>query len=314
MIVIRWIAIALIALIAVIAVIHLQQMNRAYERIAGNSKIITAPFGSIEFLTSGTGPPVLVIHGSGGGFDQGALIASAVIGDGFRWIAPSRFGYLRSTLPEGATFESQADAYAYLLDDLGIQRISIVALSQGGPSALFFALKYPNRIDSLVLISCGVASSSDAKQAQANNSGDMLKTIFKYDFVYWAVSTALRKQLMKLMGATDAVIAKLTPEQLRIMNQVIDSMNPVAPRSAGVTLDNSAAMPNEKIAAIHAPTLIFHAVDDTLQLYRNAEFAAATISGAKLRRFENGGHLIIAVEQPRIQNETRDFLLANAKK
>jgi 2-hydroxy-6-oxonona-2,4-dienedioate hydrolase len=312
--VLRWIAIMPIALVIVVAVIHVQRMSRAYDRITGNSNIIPAPSGSIEFGESGTGPHVLVIHGSGGGYDQGVLIATTVVGDGFRWIAPSRFGYLRSTLPEGATFESQADAYAHLLDQLGIQRISIVALSQGGPSALFFSLKYPDRVDSLVLISCGVASSSDANQSQANHSGDMLKTIFKYDFVYWTVSTALRKQLMKLMGANDEVIAKLTPEQLRIMDQVIDLMNPVAPRSAGVTLDNSAAMPNEKIAAIRAPTLIFHAADDTLQLYRNAEFAAATIPGAKLRRFENGGHLIIAVEQARIQSETRDFILANARK
>jgi pimeloyl-ACP methyl ester carboxylesterase len=157
----------------------------------------------IEYVQGGSGTRVLVVHGSGGGFDQGALIASAVIGDGFRWIAPSRYGYLRSTLPSGATFETQADAYARLLDHLGIRQTAVVALSQGGPSALFFALKYPERVQSLVLLSCGVASSSDAQQAEANRSGDLLKMIFKYDFAYWGVSTALRKPLMNLMGASD---------------------------------------------------------------------------------------------------------------
>lgn len=314
MAVLRWIAIALLAMVIVTAAAHLRQIGRAYERIAGNSKVIVLPTGDIEFVESGSGPPVLVVHGSGGGYDQGALIASAVIGEDFHWIAPSRFGYLRSTLPEGATFEVQADAYAGLLDHLGIQRTAVVALSQGGPSALLFALKYPERVHSLVLISCGVSSSSDGKQAQANIAGDSLKAIFKYDLVYWVVSTALRNQLLKLMGANEEVIARLTPDQLRVVDQIIDFMNPVAPRSTGVALDNRAAMPNERIAAIRAPTLIFHATDDTLQLYRNAEFAAATISGSRLRRFDSGGHLLIAVEQSSIRAEAQEFILANAGK
>jgi 2-hydroxy-6-oxonona-2,4-dienedioate hydrolase len=113
------------------------------------------------------------------------------------------------------------------------------------------------------------------------------------------------------MGASDAVIAGLTREQLRLVDQVIDYMNPVAPRAAGVAFDNRAAMPNERIAAIRIPTLIFHATDDTLQLYRNAEFAAATIPGARLSRFDRGGHLLIAIEQAAIRAATQKFILAN---
>jgi pimeloyl-ACP methyl ester carboxylesterase len=301
-----------LALALVVAAVYQLLIGRAYARIEGHSSLFVAGDERIEYVQGGAGTPVLVVHGSGGGFDQGALIAGAVIGDSFHWIAPSRFGYLRSTLPAGATFETQADAYVRLLDHLGIRRTAVVALSQGGPSALFFALKYPERVQSLVLLSCGVAASADAQQAEANRSGDALKTIFKYDLVYWVVSTALRKPLMNLMGASDEVVAGLTPGQQQLVDQVIDFMNPVAPRYAGVALDNRAAMPNERIAAVRAPTLIVHAADDTLQLYRNAEFAAATIPGARLLRFERGGHLLIAVEQPRIRAEIQAFIRAHA--
>jgi pimeloyl-ACP methyl ester carboxylesterase len=300
-----------LALALVVAAVYQLLIGRAYARIEGHSSLFVAGDERIEYVQGGAGTPVLVVHGSGGGFDQGALIAGAVIGDSFHWIAPSRFGYLRSTLPAGATFETQADAYVRLLDHLGIRRTAVVALSQGGPSALFFALKYPERVQSLVLLSCGVAASADAQQAEANRSGDALKTIFKYDLVYWVVSTALRKPLMNLMGASDEVVAGLTPGQQQLVDQVIDFMNPVAPRYAGVALDNRAAMPNERIAAVRAPTLIVHAADDTLQLYRNAEFAAATIPGARLLRFERGGHLLIAVEQPRIRAEIQAFIRAH---
>ena len=303
----------LLALVLVVVVVYLRSIGEAYERIEGRSTVVASPEGDIEFIEGGSGPPVLVVHGSGGGFDQGELIAEALLGDAFHWIAPSRFGYLRSTMRDGATFADQARAYAQLLDHLGIARVAVVALSHGGPSALLFAAMYPERVSSLVLVSCGVASSpADPGQAQADRQGDALALIFGHDPLYWAFSTVLTRQLMHLMGASDEVVAGLGAPQRQLVGRVIDEMNPVAPRSAGVAFDNKAALPNEKIAAIRAPTLIFHAVDDTLQRYRNAQFAVATIPGARLVRFERGGHLLLAVEQSAIREQTQAFILANA--
>lgn len=73
-------------------------------------------------------------------------------------------------------------------------------------------------------------------------------------------------------------------------------MNPVSLRAAGVRFDNQAAMPNDRIAAIRAPTLVVHAKDDTLQRYRHAEFAAATIPHARLVGFERGGQERVTCE------------------
>lgn len=310
----RWTIAALLVSMAFASVVYVRDIHRAYERIAGRSKVIASPYGDIEFMEGGTGTPVLVIHGSGGGFDQGELIAKAVLGDGFHWVAPSRFGYLRSTFHEGATFDEQAHAYARLLDHLGIGKVAVVALSHGGPSALLFAVLYPERVASLTLLSCGVASSAEADQASANRKGSALTAIFRYDPLYWGVSTLMRRPLMNLMGASDEVVATLSAEQRDLIDEVIGDMNPVAPRSAGVTFDNRAAMPNDRIAAIKAPTLIFHAIDDSLQLYRNAEFAAATIPGARLKPYSRGGHLLIAVQQDEIRRETRRFILANSER
>ncbi|MBK6294303.1 MAG: alpha/beta hydrolase [Rhodoferax sp.] len=293
--------VVVLALLAWAWIDYLGDMHKAYARVGARGTVIASPYGDIEYTQGGSGPPVLVIHGSGGGYDQGELMVRAVLGEQFHWIAPSRFGYLRSTFHRGATFDDQAHAYAHLLDKLGIQKVAVVALSHGGPSALLFAALHPQRVSSLTLISAGVASSSEQNQAQANQKGDMLAMIFRHDALYWAVTKLFKKQLMALMGANDAVVVGLTPAQRDIVDQVIDEMNPVAPRSAGAAFDNKAAMPNERIAAIRAPTLIFHATDDTLQLIRHAEFAAATIAGAKLVRFEAGGHLLLSVEQATIR-------------
>lgn len=304
-----WTAIGLILAVVLVSAAYFWDMNQAYERVSGKSTVIPSPYGDIEFTQGGSGPDVLVIHGSGGGYDQGELLVQAALGDQFHWITPSRFGYLRSTFNENATFDDQAHAYAYLLDQLGIERVAVVALSHGGPSALLFAVLYPERVSSLTLISCGVASSATQDQVQANEKGGIWVTIFKYDPLYWAITKLFRKQLMELMGANDAVIANLTTGQRELVDQIIDYMNPVSLRSDGAAFDNKAKMPNERIAAIRAPTLIFHATDDTLQLYHNAEFAASTIPGAKLVSFGRGGHLLIIVEQPTIRTAMQKHIL-----
>jgi len=274
--------------------------------------LLFSPLGDIEFTRGGSGVPVLVIHGSGGGYDQGELIARAILDEHFDWIAPSRFGYLRSTFRKGATFDDQAEAYAYLLDSLEIKKVAVVALSHGGPSALLLAALYPERVASLTLLSCGVASSSHVSQADASQKGDALTAIFKFDILYWLIRKFLRKRLMRLMGATDSVIASLTTQQRILVEQLIDDMAPVAPRYEGVLFDNKATMPNERVSAIRAPTLIVHATDDTLQLFHNAQYAAANIPGARLVSFSRGGHLLLAVQQSAIQTEVRRFIMTHA--
>ena len=117
---------------------------------------------------------------------------------------------------------------------------------------------------------------------------------------------------MELMGANDEVIGKLTASQQDLFERFIDYMNPVSLRSPGAAFDNQATLPGERISAISAPTLIFHAVDDSLQLYHNAEFAAATIPTASLVRFERGGHFLIGIEQATIRERVRDHIFNHA--
>lgn len=286
-------------------------MASARERVRGKTATIATPYGDIEYSEGGAGPPVLVIHGSGGGFDQGELIVQSVLDDHFHWIAPSRFGYLRSTFHNGATFDDQAHAYAALLDQLGIERVAVVALSHGGPSALLFAVLHPERVASLTLISCGVAPALSDEQAQADTKGNTLVSVYSEDYRYWLITRLFRKQFLQLIGVDDTVIASLDAGQQVLIDRVVDEMNPVSLRAAGVAFDNQATLPGERIAAIRVPTLILHAKDDTLQLYHNAEFAAATIPEARLISFERGGHFVMVTEQAAVRTAVQQHILDN---
>ena len=288
-----------------------QDIDRAYKRVSGKSQIFSSPYGDIEYTEGGVGPNVLVSHGSGGGYDQGELIAQTLLGNQFHWIAPSRFGYLQSTFHENSTFDDQAHAYAALLDHLGVERVAVVALSHGGPSSLLFALLYPNRVSSLTLISVGVVTVSTENQRKSNLQGKALTIIYKYDWLYWSITKLLKNQFLRVMGATDTVIAELTPKQKELVDRIIEEMNPVSLRAVGAMFDNHSALPGERIAGIQAPTLVFHAKDDTLQRFHNAEFIVATIPEAKLVSFEKGGHLLMAVEQATIQRALQKHIKDN---
>lgn len=296
--------------VLVVAVVasYLYDTRQSYKRVRGKSSIVRSAYGDIEYTTGGSGIPVLVIHGGGGGFDQGELIVEAVLGDDFRWIAPSRFGYLGSSMPAGATWDDQADAYVALLDSLGVERVAVVALSQGGPSALLLAVRHPARVSSLTCLSCGVVASASADQAAANEKGDLLRRVFARDYTYWPIAKFFKRQLMGVLGAGPEVVAGLTPEALVLVERLIDEMNPAAPRAAGVVFDNTAELPGARIAGITAPTLIVHARDDLLQLYHNAEYAVRTIPGARLMSYAAGGHLVAIVERTAIREAVRGMV------
>jgi pimeloyl-ACP methyl ester carboxylesterase len=96
--------------------------------------MIETACGPIQYTEFGDGAPMLIVHGAGGGYDQGEYFAK-LIGGNYRWIAPSRFGFLDTPVPDDANSSLQADAYACLLDELGIDRVGVVGVSMGGPSS-----------------------------------------------------------------------------------------------------------------------------------------------------------------------------------
>lgn len=306
-------AVALAAAAAAVTLAYRRDMARAYARIGAGSERLATSWGDIEYTLAGSGAPVLVVHGSGGGFDQGEFLGRLVLGDGVRRITPSRFGYLRSSLPAGAGFADQAHAYAALLDRLGIDRVAVVAFSHGGPSALWLAMLHPQRVASLTLLSAGVTASADAAQQQADRQGAALMWIFQRDYRYWALTRALRGRFLALMGADAQVVAALGPEQRRLVDELIEIMNPVEPRAAGTAFDHRAALPDARIAAIRAPTLVIHARDDSLQRFANAEAAVRLIPGARLAAFERGGHLLAAVERDAVRALVMQHVRAHSR-
>ena len=62
-------------------------IQEARHRVSHGSLIAQTTCGLLEYAVAGNGPPVLVVHGAGGGFDQGLEFGAPLIQKGFRIIA-----------------------------------------------------------------------------------------------------------------------------------------------------------------------------------------------------------------------------------
>lgn len=207
-----WLAIALTALggvAAMVAIAYQRDMAVARAATVGRSHVIASPFGPIEYADVGAGPVILMIHGSGGGFDQGLAFSARLQREAVRVIAPSRFGYLRSAMPEGATPELQADALAYLLKALNIEDAVIFGGSAGALSATQVALRHPKLCRGLVL---GVPALYAPDRAPNTNAApnpavlSLIQTALGSDFLFWLGIKVAPDFMTRMVLATDPAL------------------------------------------------------------------------------------------------------------
>jgi pimeloyl-ACP methyl ester carboxylesterase len=207
-----------------------RDIRAASSRLAGLERhyLHSTADGTIEYAEHGDGPALLFSHPLFGGFDAGIGLSQTYVGDGVRVIAPSRFGYLGSTLPPGASPAGQADAYALLLDELGVGRAVVFGCSAGGPSTIQFALRHPERTTALVLMASALPGTSSRPPKP------LMQLLVGSDFAFWLVQRYLPAQLDGLVVAKNL---RLSPEQRATVRQTEAEMLPVRPRRHGVLFD-----------------------------------------------------------------------------
>ena len=294
-------AAGLIPLITCIAILLIwwrfdRDISLATARAAQGSVMLATRCGPIEYQETGAGRPLLVVHGSGGGHDQGMAFAGALAQQGIRVIAMSRFGYLRTPMPADASPRAQADAHVCLLDALGIERAAVMGGSAVGPSAMQLAMRHPDRVSALVLM-VPLAWKPDALTASAPALPpfveSMLMKLVGSDFLFWAGLHVARNQVIKLVLATppELVAAASAQERARV-NNMLDSILPVSARAAGLASDSALGKSLNRYAleSIRAPTLVVSARDDGYGTYASAQYSASQIKGAKFLGFDHGGH------------------------
>jgi pimeloyl-ACP methyl ester carboxylesterase len=250
--------------------------------------------GPIEYGEDGSGAPLIMIHGAGGGFDQGLFVAQSLSQD-LRVIAPSRFGYLGTPLPADVSPAAQADAHAALLDSLGVEKAIVAGVSAGAPSAIEFAIRYPDRVRALLLLVPRAYVPGREVEVPATTSNmQILRVILSgADFAYWAALRMAPGPLVRFLGVDPDLVARASAKEHGRVTAVMEMVLPLSRRVAGIRADSQAVLERLPLEKIRAPTLIITARDDLFGTLPAAEDLATHIRNAELLVLESGGHLLV---------------------
>jgi len=277
------------------------------KELYAGSNLVDTKKGPIEYAINGdSGPYLIVMHGEPGGYDQTAALFSDMFGKGFRVISWSRPGYIRTPLEVAKTIEEQADAAAALLDALNIDRVAVLGYSAGGPPAINFSSRYPERTWALIL-ECAVTGkwvdSSDTLQG---------KIFFGYlmyqDPFLWS-SNVLGTYAPRIIGMstieTQSSLDKQEtkklmenimndPKRVKVLTGIIKSMSPSGLRETGVEndIEQLKQVKDLPLKDIKAPTLVIHGTNDTAVSVEYAHYAAKTIPHVELYLVPGGFHVM----------------------
>jgi pimeloyl-ACP methyl ester carboxylesterase len=300
-------------LAVLIAIAYQRDIRAARARVASGSKLVNTPCGAIEYADQGTGPVIFAIHGAGGGFDQSLELARDFLPPGYRVVAPSRFGYLRTPLPTDASPVAQADAHACLLEALKLKKVVVVGGSMGAPSAVQLCLRHRDHCAALILLFPIAFSPRPSYEPAPHPSAFaqfLMDTLLRSDFAFWAASNVARDTVMKTILATPpADFEKATPDEQQRALEIMRDIEPISQRAQGLKNDAAVApaIPRYELEQISVPTLVISAEDDLFGTFRGGRYTAEQIPGARFIGYPTGGHVLVGHGND-VRSELAQFL------
>lgn len=113
---------------------------------------------SIAYQAGGDGPPLILLHGAtGSGASHFATLLPRLTG-AFRVLAPDARGHGATPWDPAAGFQTAdlVDDVRVFADALDLASFHLLGYSMGAMTALAFAVRWPARVRSLVIVSLGV--------------------------------------------------------------------------------------------------------------------------------------------------------------
>ena len=278
------------------------------------SEVVTTRRGPVEYVRLGPAFPVVVgVHGSPGGYDQIPALFPGFPSPAFGFLSWSRPGYLRTPLAIGPSFEQQADLLIALLDALGIGRVALFAFSGGGPTAVHFAARYPQRTWALILESAVTQPRPWGRSRfLRTRAGNWLLNVAADVRPHEVFGALLRTETgLDAEMARDVIARALhDPARAAMLHGWLRSASPAGSRRHGLANDAAriAALGALPLETVSAPTLILHGRGDADVPVQDAERAARLIRGAELVRVPDCLHLLpLADNGPRARGHARSL-------
>ncbi|MBA2495507.1 MAG: alpha/beta hydrolase [Acidimicrobiia bacterium] len=179
-----------------------------------------------------------------------------------------------------------ADAVG-VLDAYGVGAAHMVGVSAGGAFALLLALDFPDRVESLVLISTSPATPGDRDLPSPTERFGRFVATAQVD---WSDSESVIEYLVDFshMLAGDRRPFDEDAHHALIRRDVERAHDIAALQNHDVIPESERS--REALSAISAPTLVIHGTADPMFPLRHGEALAAEIPGARLLLVDGAGH------------------------
>jgi pimeloyl-ACP methyl ester carboxylesterase/DNA-binding CsgD family transcriptional regulator len=185
-------------------------------------------------------------------------------------------------------------------DDAGFERFTLLAMAQGGPVAIEYAARHPQRLSRMVFY----GSYAGAMESATPEDIELDAAFHALIKVGWArPSSEFRRVFTSLM------IPGGTEEQMRwiddLQRMAVDTETAVLSRLQRQVTDSS-----RRLTELDLPTLVLHSRGDQMVNFQQSRNLAARIKGARLVALESDNHILLADEPawPVLLRELTEFL------
>jgi haloalkane dehalogenase len=242
----------------------------------------------MHHVDEGEGDPVLLLHGE----PTWAYLYRRVIpqlAPAARVVAPDWFGFGRSDKPLDAEWYSYDAHYASLerlVEQLDLQRITLVVHDWGGPLGFRLCAERPERIERLVVLNTGILAGRAPNEVWLRFR-EMVRRVGTDIQPGRMVQAATARELAEeVVAAYDAPFP--TPES-RVGVVRFPELLPTEPGHPSFGAMSAVA---EAMRSWAKPTLVFFGDSDPIFPPQAAERVAAYLHGACLPPVERAGHFV----------------------
>lgn len=318
--------IVIILIVIVVFIILLRigfvRWKKSASRVMDDGEVMKTTMGEIHYKITGEGPVLFFMHGGPGGIDQGILL-DHLIDEGYSLLVVSRPGYLRTPFVP-LSYEEQVDQYVELLNKLSINKVVAMGYSAGGPLALYFANKYPERIHALVM-EAGVSTVYETPSEAPDSFWMKLLTSDRIqDFLSWITVKLIRiafkttfKSIIRLETLLDKEgikrfidLVSKDKERRRWLMNLMNTTVPMSIRKLGLNHDVELLTSIEKIPVdnINVKSLLVYSKEDNDVKWLNAEYLKTNLKDFELL-VTHGGHMMwIGEDMDKIKSKRIEFL------
>jgi pimeloyl-ACP methyl ester carboxylesterase len=254
----------------------------------------------VELCTSSFGdpadPPILLIMGVGASMLWWEDGFCQLLADGGRFVLrydhrdTGRSVTYEPGRPEYTGADLVADAVA-VLDAYGIGGAHVVGVSAGGAFAQLVAVRFPNRVRSLVLISTSPALSVERELPSPTERYH--RFVAKVD---WSDEESVIEYLVsyaRMLAGEERPFDEQAAREL--VRRDIERARDIA-ASENHSAIASGPLPRDPLSSIEVPTLVIHGTADPMFPLEHGQALVHELPGAELLVLEGAGHGVVRTD------------------